>query len=172
MGMRKPGESFFPSVKLFDDLPVLQAGQPPLKEKFLTALGVRKTVDLDTIFTRLLSPSADDGDQGRPKWSHVELIKYLASVKEDIPAEDMKKLKASRLVPAEAGPAGMESTKSVPERYRVSELFEPKDTCVRSSFPFSNGPALLAAIERAARKLAFSRCSDYGHTQLSRSSWT
>ena len=140
MGMRKPGESFFPSVKLFDDLPVLQANQPPLKDKFLTALGVRKTVDLDTIFTRLLSPPADDGDNGRPKWSHVELIKYLASVKEDIPAEDMKKLKASRLVPAEAGPAGLESTKASVERYRVSELFEPKDTLRALKLPLLQWP--------------------------------
>ncbi|KAH8888745.1 hypothetical protein GQ53DRAFT_230003 [Thozetella sp. PMI_491] len=139
MGMKKPGESFFSSVKLFDDLPVLQV-KVPLKDKFLTALGVRKTVDLDTIFTRLLNPSAEEGEKGRAKWSHVELIKYLASVKDDIPAADMKKLKESRLVPAEAGPAGMESTQPSSARYRVSELFEPKDTLRSLKLPLLQWP--------------------------------
>lgn len=39
LGMRKPIESYFPSVKLFEDLPVIH-GLPSVKEKFLTALGV------------------------------------------------------------------------------------------------------------------------------------
>ncbi|KAJ6438394.1 cytokinesis protein sepA [Purpureocillium lavendulum] len=124
LGMRKPGESFFPSVKLFDDLPVIQ-GCEKVKEKFLTAVGVRKTVDLDTIFTRLLNASGEAGDK---RWSHMELIKYLASVQNDIPSDDLKKLKESRICPAEAGPKGMEPTKGTTTLYKVSELFEPKDT--------------------------------------------
>ena len=40
MGMRKPAESYFASVKLFDDLPVVIAIQG-VKEKLLTALQVR-----------------------------------------------------------------------------------------------------------------------------------
>lgn len=39
MGMRKPAESYFQSVKLFDDLPVV-AGLHAVKDKFLTALQV------------------------------------------------------------------------------------------------------------------------------------
>ena len=39
MGMRKPAESYFPSVKLFDDLPVV-IGLHSVKDKFLTALNV------------------------------------------------------------------------------------------------------------------------------------
>lgn len=39
MGMRKPAESYFPSVKLFDDLPVV-TGLHSVKDKFLTALQV------------------------------------------------------------------------------------------------------------------------------------
>ncbi|KAK2059551.1 hypothetical protein LY76DRAFT_18854 [Colletotrichum caudatum] len=123
-GMKKPTDSFFPSVKLFDDLPTIQGCQG-LKEKFLSAIGVRKTVDLDTIFSRLLSPSAEGGAQ---RWSHMELIKYLASVKDDIPAADMKKLKETRFCPAEAGPKAAEPTKGTTELYKVSELFEPQDT--------------------------------------------
>ncbi|KAK3359758.1 hypothetical protein B0T25DRAFT_533783 [Lasiosphaeria hispida] len=139
MGMRKPDESFFPSVKLFDDLPTIQ-GTGNLKEKFLVALGVRKTVDLETIFTRLLNSTPTDGQPGHKKWSHVELIKYLASVTKDIPAADMKKLKESQLCPAEAGPPGMEPTKGTERLYKVSELFEPKDTLRTLQLPILQWP--------------------------------
>ncbi|EAQ86008.1 hypothetical protein CHGG_07261 [Chaetomium globosum CBS 148.51] len=139
-GMRKPNESFFPTVKLFDDLPTLE-GCANLKDKFLSALGVRKTVDLDTIFTRLLSPSPAAGNGvAHAKWSHMELIKYLTSVKNDIPAADMKKLRESPLCPAEAGPRGMEPTKGSKRLYRVSELFEPKDSLRTLRLPILHWP--------------------------------
>ncbi|KAG5976348.1 hypothetical protein E4U55_007350 [Claviceps digitariae] len=124
LGMRRPGDSFFPTVKLFDDLPVIQ-GCEKVKDKFLVALGVRKTVDLETIFSRLLNNAEGDGQK---KWSHLELIKYLASVQNDIPSDDLKKLRESRFCPAEAGPKGMASTQGSKALYKVSELFEPKDT--------------------------------------------
>ncbi|KAI1214814.1 uncharacterized protein F4807DRAFT_404646 [Annulohypoxylon truncatum] len=124
-GMKKPTESFFQSVKLFDDLPTIQ-GCSSLKDKFLTAIGVRKTVDLDTIFTRLLNPSMGAEDPGQAKWSHVELIKYLASVRQDIPIDDLRKLKESRICPAEAGQPGLESITPSKQLYKVSELYEPK----------------------------------------------
>lgn len=126
LGMRKPTESFFQSVKLFDDLPTIE-GCSSLKDKFLTAIGVRKTIDLDTIFTRLLKRSAEAEDSGRAKWSHVELIKYLASVRADIPKDDLRKLKESPICPAEAGPPGLESTVPSSQLYKVSELYEVKD---------------------------------------------
>lgn len=136
MGMRKPNESFFPSVKLFDDLPVIQ-GCEKVKEKFLAAIGVRKTVDLDTIFTRLLSAS---GNAGGTKWSHVELIKYLASVQSDIPSDDMKKLRESKICPAEAGPKGMEPTKGTAALFKVSELFEPQGSLRTLGLPILQWP--------------------------------
>lgn len=40
MGMRKPTESYFPTVKLFEDLPII-VGIHSVKEKVLVALGVR-----------------------------------------------------------------------------------------------------------------------------------
>lgn len=123
LGMRKPTESFFPFVKLFDDLPTVEC--PLLKEKFLSAIGVRKTVDLETIFKRLLNPSLEKDGSGQAKWSHVELIKYLASVRTDIPADDLLKLRQSQICPAEAGPAGKESSQASSQLYRISELFEP-----------------------------------------------
>ena len=122
-GMKKPIESFFPSVKLFDDLPIIECSN--LKEKFLSALGVRKTVDLDTIFKRLLSPFSEKDNTGQAKWSHVELIKYLASVQTDIPPDDFLKLRQSRICPSEAGPAGKESSQATTQLYQISELYEP-----------------------------------------------
>ncbi|KAH7165934.1 hypothetical protein EDB81DRAFT_942902 [Dactylonectria macrodidyma] len=136
LGMKKPEDSFFPSVKLFDDLPVIQ-GCDKVKEKMLVAIGVRKTVDLETIFTRLLNASADSGQK---KWSHVELVKYLASVREDIPADDLRKLKETRFCPAEAGPKGMESTKGTDKLYKISELFEPKDSLRTLRLPVLQWP--------------------------------
>lgn len=42
MGMKKPSEAYFSSVKLFQDLPVIQ-DLPNVKEGFLVALGVSHT---------------------------------------------------------------------------------------------------------------------------------
>lgn len=43
MGMRKPGEAYFPEVKLFDDLPVVVASLHGVKAKLFNALGVSET---------------------------------------------------------------------------------------------------------------------------------
>lgn len=134
LGMRKPAESFFQTVRLFDDLPVIE-GCDKLKEKFLVTIGVRKTLDLETIFARLLS-----GEPGQRKWSHMELIKYLASVQNDIPGDDLKKLRESRICPAEAGPKGMEAAKASDTLYKVSELYEPKDSLRTLRLPILQWP--------------------------------
>ena len=139
-GMRKPGEAFFASVKLFDDLPTVTSC-PGVKEKFLAAIGVRKTVDLETIFSRLLGPATETkSGQKAANNSHMEVIKYLASVKDDIPADDLKRLKGSQICPAEAGPKGLESTQATARLYRVSELFEPKDDLRQLGLPILQWP--------------------------------
>lgn len=45
IGMKKPAESYFPSVNLFEDLPVISSLQS-VKEKFLIALGVSYSYDI------------------------------------------------------------------------------------------------------------------------------
>lgn len=139
-GMRKPGESFFASVKLFDDLPTVTSC-PGVKEKFFAAIGVRKTVDLETIFTRLLAPATinsvdDKGTNSR----HMEVIKYLASVRDDIPKEDIQRLKNSQMCPAEAGPKGLEPTRGTARMYKISELFEPKEALRDLGLPILQWP--------------------------------
>jgi hypothetical protein len=139
-GMKKPGEAFFASVRLFDDLPTVTSC-PGVKEKFLAAIGVRKTVDLETIFSRLLSPTTE-AKQGEKVTNsrHMELIKYLASVRDDIPPEDLKRLRASPICPAEAGPKGIEATQGTARLYRVSELFEPKEALRDLRLPILQWP--------------------------------
>ncbi|ESZ97148.1 hypothetical protein SBOR_2461 [Sclerotinia borealis F-4128] len=139
-GMRKPGEAFFESVKLFEDLPTL-TNCPGVKEKFLAAIGVRKTVDLETIFVRLLAPSTQAKEGEISKTSrHMDLIKYLASVKDDIPVEDFKRLKESQICPAEAGPPGLESSQGTARMYKVRDLFEPKDALRSLGLPIIQWP--------------------------------
>ena len=115
LGMRKPADAYFPSVKLFEDLPTVTVSA--VKDKLLVSLGVRKTVDLNLVFERLLN--AKEPEKGGPAWSHVELIKYLASVRNDIPRADITKLQNTPICSAESDPKG--------QLYRVTDLFEPKD---------------------------------------------
>jgi len=136
VGMKKPSESFFQSVKLFDDLPTIETGNYRFKDKFLLALGVRKTVDLDTIFTRLLRPPPS-GTGTHQTWSHMELIKYLVSVKDDIPDADMKKLKELAFCPAEAERPGHGGTEKL---HKLSALYEPKDTLRSLKLPLLYWP--------------------------------
>lgn len=139
-GMKKPGDSFFASVKLFEDLPTVTSC-PGVKEKFLAAIGVRKTVDLETIFARLLAPTpaARPGEKA-VNYRHMEVIKYLASVRDDIPKEDIQRLKNSQICPAEAGPKGLEPTIGSAKLYRVSELFEPSDDLRGLKLPIIQWP--------------------------------
>ncbi|CAK7265267.1 hypothetical protein SEPCBS119000_001421 [Sporothrix epigloea] len=154
-GMKKPEEAFFPSVKLFDDLPVVAANCQHLKDKFLQALGVRKTIDLDTIFTRLLSQPVDSSaassglgvsEKGtaaaaaKKNWSHVELVKYLASVRGDIPSNDIAKLRKTAFCPAEAGPPGQECQVPSVKVYRPDQLFEPSAAVRELGFPILQWP--------------------------------
>lgn len=50
-GMKLPTDSYFSTVNLFDDLPIVQFSNPRLiSDVFLTALGVRKVKITDMIF--------------------------------------------------------------------------------------------------------------------------
>lgn len=69
-GLMKPGETYFHNVKVLPDLPLVES-MKGVKEKFLEQLGVRRVVALQLIFDRL--------GEGRA-WSHIDGIKYLASV--------------------------------------------------------------------------------------------
>ncbi|KAG9677806.1 hypothetical protein KCU99_g4462, partial [Aureobasidium melanogenum] len=118
LGMRKPSQSYFASVRLFDDLPTVH-GLQSVKEKFLVPLGVRKTVELSVVFDRLMAKSSGAAEG---KWSHVDLIKYLVSVQNDIPSEDYEKLRKTPICPAE-NHGDSKATDS--KLYKVSDLYAP-----------------------------------------------
>ncbi|KAK5108887.1 hypothetical protein LTR62_007689 [Meristemomyces frigidus] len=137
LGMRTPPQSYFSSVKLFDDLPTI-VGLQGVKEKFLGALGVRKTVELNVVSDRLMAKSAA-GAAEEGKWSHVELIKYLISVKDDIPQEDLKRLRNTPICPAETQSADQQHKSKL---YKLSDLFEPGDAVRKLGLPILQWPGL------------------------------
>ncbi|GAA5980148.1 hypothetical protein JCM10908_001550 [Rhodotorula pacifica] len=136
-GLKVPGQAYFPNVSLFDDLAIvaLPSGAT-LKgnlERVLLALGVRRHVELQLIFTRLL---------GAGDWSHVQLLRYLVSVKETLSAAERDRLRKTSWLPREgeakvAQPAGPDGVVPKPKtvRYRASELYEPTDTLRELGLP-------------------------------------
>ena len=150
LGMRKPPQAYFASVKLFDDLPTI-TGLQGVKEKFLTALSVRKTVELNVVFDRLMAKSAaTPATTEEGKWSHVDLIKYLVSVKDDIPADDVKRLRNTPICTAETL-AGDQTNKG--KLYRVSELYEPSDALRKLGLPVLQWPGQYRAASQEGRFL-------------------
>jgi hypothetical protein len=137
LGMKQPTQTYFASVRLFDDLPVVH-GLNGVKEKFLVSLGVRKTVELGVIFDRLINtPEAVDA-KGPParRWNHVDLIRYLTSVREDIPANDIQRLKNTSICTAE------NDAQSRGTRYKIAELYEPKDSLRALGLPIIEWPGI------------------------------
>ncbi|EME85353.1 uncharacterized protein MYCFIDRAFT_202100 [Pseudocercospora fijiensis CIRAD86] len=136
LGMRRPPQAYFGNVKLFDDLPTI-TGLQGVKEKFLGSLGVRKTVELNVVFDRLMAKSALGSTTEEGKWSHVDLIKYLLSVKDDIPPEDIKRLQQTPICPAETLSADQVDKGKL---YRVSDLLEPNEAIRKLGLPILQWP--------------------------------
>ncbi|KAF2688970.1 hypothetical protein K458DRAFT_414641 [Lentithecium fluviatile CBS 122367] len=116
-GMRKPEGSYFPNVRLFDDLPTVKAF-PGSKEKFLVALGVRKTVDLPMVFDRMRSHDLNSQTE-KSGWNHVDLIRYFASVMDELPKKDLDRLRETAFLPGE----GVEVKQG--QLFKASDLFAP-----------------------------------------------
>ncbi|KAF3403598.1 hypothetical protein F1880_009518 [Penicillium rolfsii] len=137
LGMKEPTQTYFASVRLFDDLPVVH-GLNGVKEKFLLSLGVRKTVELGVIFDRLINTPEVADAKGPParRWNHVDLIRYLTSVREDIPANDIQRLKNTSICTAE------NDAQSRGTRYKIAELYEPKDSLRALGLPIIEWPGI------------------------------
>ncbi len=119
-GMRRPAESYFPTVKLFDDIPTVKAFANS-KEKFLLALGVRKTIDLPMVFDRMRNRDTQS-EQG--SWNHVDLIRYFASVIDEIPKKDLDRLRETPFLPAEG------ATVKQGQLFKASDLYAPDQAIV------------------------------------------
>ncbi|KAJ3749126.1 hypothetical protein DFH05DRAFT_638806 [Lentinula detonsa] len=115
-GIKAPEESYFANADIFRDLPVIKLpSDSAIKgnlERVLTALGVRKHVELQIIFTRMIKTN---------EWTISDLIKYLVSVKDSLTDEENARLKLTNAFSAEPTPGTEKSNL----RYRANQLFEP-----------------------------------------------
>ncbi|KAL8283592.1 hypothetical protein RQP46_005387 [Phenoliferia psychrophenolica] len=128
-GPRIPRETYFSSVDLFADLPIVTFASGTVKgslDKVLSALGVRRHVELQLVFTRLL---------GQGEWSIFEITRYLVGVKDTLSAVELERLRQTQWLPKEGearipqpkGPDGVTPKPKV-VRYSASNLFEPTET--------------------------------------------
>ncbi|KAG0223448.1 hypothetical protein BGW41_005587 [Actinomortierella wolfii] len=147
-GMKIPGEAYFKTVTLFPDLPVMVFTKQPL-EKMLLAMGVRKSVELQMVFDRLVNAGS---------WDHMQLVKYLASVRDTLSAEEIRRLRATPIFPRQnkelspsvssaaistpASPATQGSTPTtspappVPtKRYPANQLYAPTEVLTELGLP-------------------------------------
>ncbi|OCH90810.1 hypothetical protein OBBRIDRAFT_834709 [Obba rivulosa] len=127
-GMKLPTESYFPSAHLFADLPLVTLPSGiALKgtlEKILDALGVRKHVDLQIVFNRMIKT----GD-----WTIAELIKYLVSVRTMLTSDEHQRLRLTAVFLKEADAEILDSKKAT--RYKASDLYEPVDALRQLGLP-------------------------------------
>lgn len=84
------------------------------------------------------------------KWSHVDLIKYLTSVRNDIPLKDIKRLRETPICPAESEPM-----KNSTKLYLISELFEPDEVLRRLKLPILHWPGIFRPGSPEGRFLNF-----------------
>ncbi|KAL9028350.1 MAG: hypothetical protein Q9196_003268 [Gyalolechia fulgens] len=146
IGMKIPSDSYFSSVKLFDDLPVIQ-DLPNVKEPLLAALGVRRTLEIGVVLERLMGGSTQNDKPGS-KWSHVDLVKYLVSVWTDVPERDRKRLRSTPICPVETS-----SGKPAEQRFCVPDLYEPNDSLRRLGLPTLQWPGTYIPESREGKLL-------------------
>ncbi|KAF8160987.1 hypothetical protein B0H34DRAFT_699011 [Crassisporium funariophilum] len=118
-GMKIPQQAYFSNVNIFRDLPVVTlpsgAAVKGTFERMLQELGVRKHVELQIIFNRMIKTN---------EWTIADLTKYLVSVKGTLTPEELQRLKATSAFPKEMN---LDPDAKRP-RYFAKELFEPLDT--------------------------------------------
>jgi hypothetical protein len=152
-GLKLPSESYFASVKLFDDLPRLTPAMGTVKDKVLVALGVRKTIELNVVFERLMGDSKGGGPTLGAKWSFVDLIRYLVSVKDDIPAQDIARLRVAAICPVETTTSGNSEIDNPPVAFH--QVYEPKEVLRKLGLPLLSWPERYNTISSEARFMRF-----------------
>ncbi|KAG6878540.1 hypothetical protein C0993_004438 [Termitomyces sp. T159_Od127] len=120
MGMKTPDQAYFSQANIFNDLPVvtLPSGslvKTPL-ERVLIALGVRKHVDLQVVFNRMIKTN---------EWTVADLAKYLVSIQSTLSSEEWARLKMTAAFFQEGNLEG--DTDQNAKRYQAQQLYEPVD---------------------------------------------
>lgn len=124
-GLQTPEGSYFPTVKIFGDLPIVNISGISIKgsmEKMLLFIGVRKHVDLQLVFDRMIKT----GD-----WTIPDLIGYLVSVKDDLSAEEISRLSATNAFTK----GGDDNAGTKRTRHRACDLYEPVDVFRQLKLP-------------------------------------
>lgn len=115
-GMKKPSDSYFKSVNLFEDLPTVHWNNPRLiSESFQKSIGIREHVELQLVFDRLLDLN----------WNHTQLIKYLTSVQDKLTQVEISRLRATPMFPKELLNGDQSLSK---DRFLVRDLFAPVES--------------------------------------------
>ncbi|KAH8102310.1 hypothetical protein BXZ70DRAFT_1017278, partial [Cristinia sonorae] len=122
MGLKLPQESYFQTAHIFSDLPILKLpSDTPIKgnlEKVLTSLGVRKHVDLQIVFDRMIKT----GD-----WTTADLVKYLVAVQTTLSSVEIDRLRNTAAFRREIASSEATTEKGKVTRCKASDLYEPSD---------------------------------------------
>lgn len=134
-GIHKPTEAYFSNVSLFEDLPIIELPTVQVKgnlEKVAASLGVRRHVELQMIFNRLV---------GSGDWDIPQLVSYLAANKSTLSQLEMDRLLKTAMFPkaGEVGPPGKDGKPKV-IRYRANQLYEPVDALKALNLPVLDWP--------------------------------
>ncbi|PKY20927.1 hypothetical protein RhiirB3_524661 [Rhizophagus irregularis] len=110
-GMKFPQNAYFQNVNILPFLPTIDFQKPSSVQALMELLGVRKVVELQLIFDRLLH----EGD-----WDHIQLVKYLSSKYNDLKENEKNILKKKPIWPKE-----IYSTKAKIRRCVANQLYSP-----------------------------------------------
>ncbi|PVU84550.1 hypothetical protein BB559_007584, partial [Furculomyces boomerangus] len=138
-GLKNPLDSYFPSANLFPDLSIiLRSLNHVAKEQFLLDLGVKKHVDLQLIFDRI---------DTELKWDHIQLIKYLTSVRDMLTETELSRLQSAKIFPAAEKPLLTNNLSKNNEKktengtkYRADQLNFPSDKLAELGIPTLKWP--------------------------------
>ncbi|ODN94260.1 hypothetical protein L198_05116 [Cryptococcus wingfieldii CBS 7118] len=133
-GFKPPREAYFEKNLLFEDLPIISLPKNTAikgnMEKMLLAIGVRKTVDLQLVFSRLI---------GGGTWGCLDLMKYLVSVKDTLSDDEIKRLKQTAAFPLQRerlpSKEGEGSAPPALVRQKPWQLYEPIDAFKEMGLP-------------------------------------
>ncbi|CAB4474438.1 hypothetical protein RhiirA5_500084 [Rhizophagus irregularis] len=128
LGMKFPNEAYFENVNLFPSLPTIDFEKPLSVKNLMELFGVRKVVELGLIFNHL---------NGQGDFDHMQLLKYLASIQNDLDEEEIKILKNRPIWPkedlTESKPNGSSNSNSngceemkPKQRFIARDLYIPK----------------------------------------------
>ncbi|GLB37239.1 putative protein of unknown function (DUF3684) [Lyophyllum shimeji] len=128
-GMKTPDQAYFAQANIFNDLPVVKmpsgATVKGNLERVLQALGVRKHVDLQVVFNRMIKTN---------EWSVADLAKYLVSVQSALSVEEWARLKMTAAFFKEENTTNRDPNQK-PTRYQAQQLYEPVDVFRQLGLP-------------------------------------